>query len=231
MNFNVVYSRDFLVKVFSWPAHLRQMAFQAAEHAAQNPNLNDYIRPYLTPYKQKHPTTDHQYTLYFTIESGTEIFVVWINDDSCLHTTRANYSDPCLKEFQRLQAAQKIEKFDRAVHIIKFEVHPNSHKPVMCRSSNLGYNVQVNSHSPASNLLIAHSFYCWEPVDGIAVIHIRQFLNLLHAELSNNHSAKEFRIEFTKQGHIREADLITQAYDSRKWQIIDDRDDFILKKI
>ena len=172
MNFSVIYSRDFLVKVFGWPNHLKDMAFQAAEHAAQNPNLHDYFRDYLTPYKQKHPTTDHQYTLYFLIVPTSEIFIAWINDTNCLHDTRANFPDPCRKEFERRQAKKLIEVYDPNFHKVQFEVHPNSKKPIMCRSSYLGYEVQLNSQIQNPNVLIGHAFYCWEPVDEIAELQL-----------------------------------------------------------
>jgi hypothetical protein len=231
MNFTVIYSRDFLVKVFGWPDHLKDMAFEAAEHAAQDPNLHEYSRAYLVPFRQKHPTTDHQYTLYFLIISRDEIFIAWINDTSCLHDTRANFADPCLKEFNRLKARGLIENYDPTFHKIRFEVRPDSKKPLMCRSFLLGQTVQLNSYIQDPNTLVGHAFFCSEPVDQIAETHVGQFLNLLHSELSKNHAKSSFQIEFTKQGHARETELLTKSHDTSKWVVVHDNEDFILKRI
>src|SRR5690606_28752442 len=145
MTYKVIYSRAFLEKVSGWPDNLKKIAFEAAEHAALDPSLNDYKRPYLTPYRQKHPTTDHQYTLYFLEQSGREIFIAWINDSSCLHDTRNELTDPCLKEFKKLQGRRAIENFDPKYHQIVFEVHPDRSKPIRCRSQYLGYETTLNT--------------------------------------------------------------------------------------
>lgn len=231
MSFSIIYSRDFLVKVCGWTPNLTSMAFQAAEHAAENPHLHDYSRDYLTPYKQKHPTSDHQYTLYFLVVSDTEIFVTWINDTSCLHDTRANFADPCRKEFERLKANGSLEIYDSGFHKLQFEVHPNSKKPIMCRSTYLGKKVQLNSYLLDSNTIIGHAFLCEEPIDKIAEIHVGLFLSSLYNELTKNHANSSFQIELIKQGYVREIEIIKKSYDSSKWQIIDDNEDFILKRI
>ena len=230
MSFSVIYSREFLTKVFSWPQQLKSMAFQAAEHAAQDPNLHDYFRAYITPYRQKHPTTDHQYTLYFLIVSNSEIFVTWINDSSCLHTTRANFPDPCNKEFQRLKSKGLLEAYNPNDHKVQFEVNPSSQKPLMCRSRFLGENVLLNSYFQDQSI-VGYAFSCSETIEGIAEIHVANFLDLLHEELTRNHSSKEFQIEFTKLGHAREMNLLSKSSDKSKWQVVDDKEDFILKKI
>ena len=109
MAYKPIYSRPFLEKVFSWSQDLQKMAFKAAEHACLDPDLHDYMRPYLTPIRQKHPATDHQYTLYFRVVSNTELYFIWINDPTCLHDTYNEKTDPCLKEFRRLEAKQLLQ--------------------------------------------------------------------------------------------------------------------------
>jgi len=231
MNFIVIYSRTFLEKVSDWTDALKNMAIRAAEHAAQNPNLTDYVRPYLTPIKQKHPPTDRQYTLYFEIVSANEIYIIWINDPSCLHDTRANFDDPCYKEFKRLQDKGRLERFDPDFHKLKFHVRPNRQKIVMCRSHYLGKEVLLNTGDDGSGTLVGYAFSCSETHTDIAVIHIGQFLERLHNELAQNQTRTPFQIQFTKNGFQREIELLTSGHDPAKWQIVDDQEDFILRKI
>ena len=194
---------------------------------AQDPELDEYKRPYLTPYRQKHPTTDHQYTLYFLIVSKNEIFFVWINDSTCLHTTRANYPDPCQKEFDRLKENGLLEKFDPNFHKLNFEVNPNKKKPIQCRSKFLNYEITFNSYLQG-NEFIGHAFYCDEPIDEIALMHVSQFLNELFLHLDQNKI--NLQIQFIKIGHSREIQLISDSYNKAQWDIIDDTEDFILRK-
>lgn len=228
MVFSIIYSRDFLIKIHSWPKNLEKMAFEAANHIAQDPDLDDYKRSYLTPYRQKHPTTDHQYTLYFLVIPPNEIFIVWINDSSCLHTTRANYQDPCQKEFDRLKRLGQLETFDPNIHYFKFQVNPNKKKPIQCRSLYLNHEVTLNSYFDGT-AFVGHAFYCDDPVEGISIRHVSLFLNELHQHLNQNNI--NLQIQFTKMGHSREILLITESYDYQQWEIVDDAEDFILKKI
>lgn len=230
MAFKVIYSRTFLEKVTSWPSQLQTMAFEAAEHAAINPTLNDYVRPAIVPYKQKHPTTDRQYTLYFEIlPSANEIFVVWINDDSCLHDTRANFPDPCQKEFEKLRSRNQLEKFDPKYHRIVFEVHPNSSKPINCRSSFLGGEITLNTYlDSAQSIFIGHAFYCDERCEEIAKRHVSGFFAELDKLLTT--AKHSFQFQFTKLGHAHETNLLINAHNSSRWAVIDDSEDFILRK-
>jgi len=228
MPYNNIYSRDFLEKVSSWPRPFRDMAFQAADHVAQDPHLHDYQRTYLTPYRQKHPTTNHQYTLFFIMPSADIIFFAWINDSTCLHETRANYPDPCLKEFERLLSRNEIEKFDPLFHEINFEIHPNKSKPIRCRSQFLGQETTLNTYLAGPNSFIGHAFHCDEMNLDIAKRHVEMFLNKLHGELSLSKVAFEFTLH--KLGLQHEISLLTYSHDPNKWEIIPDPDDFILRK-
>lgn len=231
MSFSIIYSRSFLEKISGWTDPLKAMALKAAEHAALDPHLHDYVRTYLTPIKQKHPATDKQYTLYFEIISASEIYVIWINDPSCLHDTRANFVDPCYKEFKRLQDKRLLESFDPKVHKLKFEVRPNSQKILMCRSHYLRSEVLLNTYDDGSGALVGHAFRCSEQNSDIAEIHVGKFLAHLHQELTQNQTHTPFQIQFTQDGHQSEANLLTVAHDNKQWQIIADPEDFILKKI
>ncbi len=228
MAFRIVYSRKFLEKVLSWRQDLKDMAFEAAEHAAQDPNLDIYKRPYLTPFRQKHPTTDHQYTLFFTPVSKDEIFFVWINDTSCLHETRANYPDPCRKEFERLSSKGELETYVPNVHHVVFDVQPDASRPFRCRSTYLNYKTTLNTYKVANNDFVGHAFYCGEPDAQIADIHVREFLTLLHARLVKN--GLSLQIQFTKLGHDLEIDRLTRTHDRQQWRIVADPEDFILEK-
>ncbi len=229
MAYNIIYSRTFLEKVSNWPESLRKMAFEAAEHAALDPSLNDYKRPYLTPYRQKHPTTDHQYTLYFLELSTTEIFIAWINDSTCLHDTRNKQTDPCLKEFEKLQAQGSIENFDPKYHQIVFEVHPDVSKPIRCRSQFLGHETYLNTYLDSSiPAFVGHAFNCDEPNTDIAKRHVKEFLSELHSSLTS--SSKELEIHLDKKSHLHEIMLLTEGHNQNQWEIIADPDDFILKK-
>lgn len=230
MPHKVIYSRFFLERVYSWSQALQDMAFKAAEHAAIDPNHTDYSRAYLTPYKQKHPTTDHQYTLYFEIiTTSTSVYFSWINDHTCLHTTRANYDDPCLKEFNRLRNLGRLETYDQKFHHIQFEVQPDHKKPFRCRSRYLGHEVQANTSKDASGTFLAHSFNSTETHPDIAKIHIVLFLNELHNHISQNSVPFEFCIY--KTGNHVQIDQLTKYHDATKWNIIHDPDDFIMRPI
>ena len=143
------------------------------------------------------------------IVSKDEIFFVWINDNSCLHTTRANYPDPCQKEFDRLKSRHELENFDPAIHHFKFEIRPNKLKPFQCRSLFLNHEVTLNSYLDG-NLYIGHAFYCDEPIDKIAYNHVKSFLSALATYLE--HSKIDMQIQFIKNGHAREIDLITFSF-------------------
>lgn len=231
MPHKVIYSRFFLERVYSWNQALQDMAFRAAEHAAIDPNHTDYSRGYLTPYKQKHPTSDHQYTLYFEIiNTPTSIFVCWINDDTCLHDTRMSYGDdPCLKEFKKTQARNNLETYDPKFHQIQFEVQPDNKKPFRCRSRYLGHEVQANTSKDAAGTFLAHSFNSTEPHQDIGKIHIELFLNELHKHISQNTVPFEFCI--FKTGNHVQIDQLTKFHDATKWKIVDDPDDFIMRPI
>lgn len=230
MAHKIIYSRFFLERVYYWSIPLKDMAFQAAAHAALDPHHLDYARPYLTPYKQKHPNADHQYTLFFEILSPSiSIYFSWINDDTCLHTTRANYDDPCLKEFEKLRNSNQLESFDPKFHQIQFEVHPDKNKPIRCRSRYLGCETQVNTYQDSAGMYVAHSFNCNDSHYEISRLHISLFLNELHTHISNNNISFEFRIY--KSGHQKQIDQLTDSHDPKQWRIINDVDDFIMAQI
>lgn len=206
------------------------MAFKAAEHAALDPLNTDYARAYLTPYKQKHPTSDHQYTLFFEILPPiTSVYFSWINDSTCLHTTRANFEDPCLKEFDKLRKANQLETYDFKFHHIQFEVHPDKTKPIRCRSRYLGYEVQANTHIDSNGTYSAHAFNCTDPHLEISKIHISLFLDELHKYLSGTKVTFEFRIY--KNGNLGQINQLTECHNSSQWKINDDKDDFVMEKI
>ncbi len=228
MSFAVIYSRSFLTKVHDWSEDLRNMVMAAAAHAALNPDLNDYKRDYLTPYRQKHPPTDRQYCLFFTVHSSTHIFIAWINDSTCLHDTRANYPDPCRKQFERLRDSGQLETYDSQYHVLQFEVKPDPAKPIRCRSSFLGYNIFMNSYSVGNLEFIGHAFVCDDPILGIAKLHTQKFLSALCEHL--NQKQIQFKLQFTKVGHEHEIDLL-QTYNPVQWRIVDDPEDFILEKL
>jgi hypothetical protein len=227
--YKVIYSRLFLDKISLWPDNLKNMALEASEHVALDPSLNDYKRPYLTPYRQKHPTTDHQYTLYFLVISTTEIFFAWINDKSCLHDTRNKLTDPCQKEFDKLIKNGVIETFDQKYHQIVFEIHPDKSKPIRCRSRFLGYETILNTyHDSSTQTYIGHAFYCEESNIDIAKRHVKEFLNELYSSLVA--SSKKLEIHLEEQSHLHEILLLTESYNHDQWDIVDDQDDFILRR-
>lgn len=228
MAYKPIYSRMFLDKVLAWPSTLRDMAFAAAEHACVDPHLHDYQRGYLTPYRQKHPTTDHQYTLYFLVISSTEVFFAWINDRGCLHDTRNELTDPCLKEFKRLQGKKEIENFDPKYHQLVFEIHPDKTKPFKCRSRFLGGEIQLASYLLSGSSFVGHAFSCDEPNEGIAKIHATEFLQKLYEELTAGKI--DFEIKFPVLGQQYEAELLEEAHNPSQWEIETDAEFFILRK-
>lgn len=228
MAFRILYSRYFLEKVYSWKASLKDLAFQAAEHAAINPHLHEYVRPGLDPYRQKISTTDGQYKLYFEIFTPINaIYVSWINDDTCFHDTRANYPDPCKKEFERLRQQKKLEVFDRDVHTFRFEVKPNPQRPLCCRSKFQRHEVTLNSYlDPTTSIHSAGSFFCDDPNLDIAHMHVGHFLAELYTHVKTNKI--QFEIRIYRQGHDQEIALLEKSRDGRQWQNVPDADDFIL---
>jgi hypothetical protein len=192
--------------------------------------LNDYSRVYLTPYKQKHPTTDHQYTLFYEIISADEVYFVLVKDDSCLHDTRGNHDDPCLKKFQKLRTDKDLETFDNKLHKPQFEVQPDKKKPFRCRSRYLGYEITLNSTSIDGNKsFFGHAFGCDDPHPEIARKHTKDFLKDLHGHILANKLVFEIRI--TREGNAETIDLLENAFEPTQWSIVDDEEEFILQVV
>ncbi len=230
MAHRVLYSRFFLERVFSWKLNLQNMVFHAVDHVAQDPYLHDYIRPGLAPYRQKIPAANGQYKLFFEVlASINAVYFSWVNDDTCLHDTRANFPDPCKKEFDRLRLLNKLEIFDSQIHTFQFEVKPNAMKPVCCRSKYLNGEVLLNSNINATtNIHSAHSFYCSESHQEIARKHTMYFLRDLHAYIIAN--SIRFEIRIYRQGHNEEIALLDSVYDRIQWRNEPDLDYYILAK-
>lgn len=55
---------------------------------------------------------------------------MWVNDESCLHTTRTPKEDPCIKEFNRLKDLKKHEVYNQKYHEGDFNVKPRNDFPV-----------------------------------------------------------------------------------------------------
>ena len=81
-----------------------------------DPTLNSYKRPYLIQHRQEHPA-NAQHTLFFEhIVTQNVVLFVWLNDYSCLHTTRS-HTDPCIEKFGNLKSAGKIDPFNDEYHL------------------------------------------------------------------------------------------------------------------
>lgn len=203
----------------------QQMIWEAAAHVCVDPDLHDYVRHYIHPYKQKHPTTDKTYTLYFIKVSVTEVFFIWVNDDSCLHTTRANYDDPCTKKFLKLKADNGLENYDQRFHQPQFEVHPKAVLPLKCRSRYLGYEISISS-SNVGDGYVAHSFACDDPNVSIALIHTKKFLKDLVAHIRS--LGVKFRITLYKQGNEDLIELLRNGHETADWDLTEDQEEFEL---
>lgn len=225
MSYKPIYSRPFLVQTYSMVQYRQDMIFEAAEHVCKDPTLHDYIRPYLVPFKQKHPTTDKQYALYFIENPGREIFFVWVNDDSCLHTTRANYDDPCTKKFLKLKDDNDLELYDALLHKPQFEVHPKSILPIKCRSRFLGYEVNLRSNK-IDDGYEGYSFSCDDPHEKIAIRHTKLFLKELFAHIKK--IKVKFKITIIKLGNEDIIEMLKSSYEPSEWNEVDDAEDFIL---
>lgn len=208
--------------------NLRQMIWDAATHVCVDPDLHDYVRHYIHPYKQKHPTTNKEYTLYFIKVSATEVFFIWVNDDSCLHTTRANYDDPCTKKFLKLKTDDDLEKYDQQLHHPQFEVHPKAVLPLKCRSRYLGNEVSISS-SKIGDEYVAHSFACDDPHPEIGLIHTKKFLKALIAHIRS--LGVKFRITLFKQGNEDLIQLLRNGREPGDWDLAEDDEEFELVAI
>lgn len=223
-----IYSRPFLEQVFRRPTNRRQMIWDAANHTYQDPDHHDYVRHYLHPFKQKHPTTDKQYTLYFTKVSVNEVFFIWVNDDSCLHTTRANYDDPCTKKFLKLKKDNELETYDTQFHHPQFEIHPKAVLPLKCRSRYLGFEVSISSNKIGSSYE-AHSFACDDPHHEIAIIHTQKFLKALSAHVRM--LTVSFKITLFIQGNEDLIILLRNSFEASDWNLSEDAEEFVLEAI
>lgn len=102
---------------------------KAVNRVLVDPHLHDYKRPYLDHYRQEHPT-NKQITIFFEIIDAQTVLFVWVNDESCLHTTRTPKEDPCIKEFNRLKDLKAHEVFNKKYHEGDFFVKPRVDFPV-----------------------------------------------------------------------------------------------------
>lgn len=101
---------------------------KAIKRVLVDPHLHDYKRPYLDHYRQEHPT-NKQITIFFEIIDAHKVFFVWVNDDSCLHTTRTPKEDPCIKEFNRLKDSKAHEVCNKKYHEGDFNIKPRNDFP------------------------------------------------------------------------------------------------------
>ena len=210
---------------------LKRMIFQAADHACLDPDLNDYVRQNIVPYKQKHPPADKQYTLYFQRISVSEVYFMWVNDVSCLHDTRANYDDPCTKEFLRIRDRNLLELYDAKFHHPQFEVHPKSNLPIRCRSRFLGYEVSIASNK-IGNGFEAYSFSYDDPHPNILNRHTHVFLEALHAHVKKVNIP--FKITIFARGNEDTVVLLRTNYNRNQWNevvVVGNEEDFILEAI
>ncbi len=122
-------SRRFIKQFYSFSPVDQGHLSKAMKRVLQDPTLDSYKRSYLTPYRQEHPS-DPQHTIFFE-EMGKEssVFFVWVNDYSCLHSTRKATKDPCLKEFDRLRQNGELEIYSKDCHLGKLTIDPKTSSP------------------------------------------------------------------------------------------------------
>lgn len=138
-------SKTFIRKVRAMTPAQQQDVSKTIAFILANPENDDFKRPYLTPYLQEHLPQDKQRTVYFQIQDADETaYFVWINDDSCLHTTRKPTEDPDVKEFDRLRKANELEVYDKNFHGGDFKVTPKEGKPTFFDLKKLGARIFCN---------------------------------------------------------------------------------------
>ena len=209
-----VYSKTFSQKLRSdFNDAERADIVKAIKRVLVDPNLHDYKRPYLDRYRQEHPT-NKQITIFFEIIDAHKVFFVWVNDDSCLHTTRTPKEDPCIKEFNRLKDSKAHEVCNKKYHEGDFNIKPRDNFPHYMSFKK--YDAALFS----TVLNDGDSFYsmninCME--DEIEIFdHYSLYLNSIYNHFAKNNLPFEFRI-FNYENELIEK--INSAASSAEWQM------------
>jgi hypothetical protein len=219
----ILKSSVFLRKVALMTAVQQKDVAKAIEHVVADPENDDFKRPYLTPYRQEHLPQDKQYTVYFeSRDDGQTVYVVWINDASCLHTTRKPTEDPDVKEFDRLRKAGELEPFDHGFHAGQFIIKPKADKPTFFELKKLGVRVFCNVFQ-SEDCFCSTGLRVVDDEHGETYDVLRDFLGRL-AEYykATIQSAFEFRLHTAAYEALIEQ--VKEAIDPAKWQVTEEDD-------
>lgn len=224
--FTGIYSKTFSQKLRDdFNAAERADIEKAVNRVLVNPNLNDYKRPYLDDYRQEHPT-NKQITIFFQIIDAQTVFFVWVNDESCLHTTRTPKEDPCIKEFNRVKNLKAHEAYNQKRHEGDFSVKPRDDFPIYMSFKK--YDATLFS----TVLSDGETFYsmninCMED-DAEIFDHYSIYFKKIHTHFKQQKKAFEFRIPDSEVDLIQK---INSTASSVEWQMQTNSDLVIWKMI
>lgn len=219
-----VFSKVFSQKLLNcFKEDERKDICKAIERVMVNPEIDSYKRDYLTPYKQEHPT-NKQITLFFKIISKDKIFFVWINDKTCLHTTRTPKEDPCIKEFNRLRDNNELEIYDKNIHEGEFKIKPRDDFPHFMSFKKYDatlYSTVLND----GNAFYSMNINCME--DEVEIFdHYELYLKEIRQHFKKQKTHFEFRIFDFEVDLIQK---ITSVVKTSEWKIFNENGLVIFK--
>lgn len=198
-----------------------------------DPTLNSYKRPYLGQHRQEHPA-NAQHTLFFEhIIADDVVLFVWLNDYSCLHTTRS-HKDPCVEKFGDLKTAGDIDSFNSDYHLGKLTVSPNPEKPIYITFEALDYLINFHILNDGQGefytLMLSFSDNKGEDVESITKQVFKLFLSCFAEHLKDQGQNFEFRIEPNKINQEL-INIFNVTHDPISWNTSQDTEFYYLKLI
>lgn len=224
------FSRIFLKQLEKFTKIDQAHIAKAIERVLVDPTLNTYERPYLKEHRQEHPANP-QHTIFFEyIKSKDVVFFVWLNDYSCLHTTRKS-TDPCVEKFGNLKHSGQIDIFSNDYHLGKLTVNPRVNKPIYIIFEALDYvihfHVLNDGNSKYYALMLSYDDNKNEQEEAICNEVFKLFLDAFAKHLKNQEHQFEFRLEMN---HFNKEliDLIKSQHNSAQWKEFEDDEYFYL---
>jgi hypothetical protein len=226
-----VKSRRFIKQFNSFSPTDQRHLSKAIKRVLKDPTLDSYKRSYLTPYRQEHPS-DPQHTIFFE-EIGKEnsVFFVWLNDYSCLHSTRKATEDPCLKEFDKLRQSGHLEAFNKDYHLGKLTINPRVTSPHYLKFELIDYEIYFHILTDEESYYsLSIGYHDIKSEDNINFTNhtFKLFLNSFAEHLQKQSQQFEFRIEpnLFNQDLLQ---LLEENYNPNQWNTDQDTEYHYLK--
>lgn len=224
------FSRIFLKQLEKFTATDQLHIKKAIQRVLSNPTLKSYERPYLKEHRQEHPANP-QHTIFFEhVVAENIVLFVWLNDYSCLHTTR-KLTDPCIEKFGNLKQARQLDTFSKVFHLGKLNVNPRVNKPIHINFEALDYLIHFNVLNDGNNkyyaLMLSYCDNMNENVMAITGEIFKLFLDSFAEHLKHQGQQFEFRLEMNHFNHEL-VDLLKSQHNSAQWKELEDDEYFYL---